>query len=677
MRKKFWKILGVSLVVLTTLLLLFVVAFVFNPFEGALPDMRELVPRNIDYFLRKVDLREDFSEFPKPNFWNDLKASSGYRVWEDGETYRELALDQGLDQALSQLADASAQVAETGVIDLLDDFLGEEVIICGRLVPSGFADSEFCLYTRVSLTARFAWGLAQWPSVQVQMAREGLNLAAAGEGRMQLTLPGQPKLYLARYLDCLMISNSSLLLDESLELAESISGASDSFGGSADYRDGVEGRIRDWERTTGVERANAIEFYLRPDRVLPMIPGLDNWPDARHPEDWNQRVLASFLNFSGWRFLTSSLIFEEDSLTILGRVDLNRNNHTPFQAEFFKAEPQARRLWLDDFLGMVPGQGACAAAALRMPAGEFLAEMHDAMEPGMRTLLDESLRKTGKYENTRDLIDKLRPALLDRTGFVFFPAREETEFEVYEPSPAPLIAWVFWIREGAREPIQEFYDFLETNYKNLGFPNAYNLTLTSGSGGDKARSYANPNIPGTGHIAILVYGRFFVVSNSDYLIRYMIKARSQGGSLLENADYARIKAELNNRLNGFVFINGKQMERVIDDYLEFMERGYDAPDPGWLESTKSRYERQIFRTSYLRFRSINQIPDAQLDKFRDEVYEAQTKAWAQEKLRFLAGDRNALIEAKGLCRLFSSAYLQLGLDPQAMSWTSRFLMEYR
>ncbi len=677
MRKKFWKILGVSTAILATLLLLFVVAFVFNPFEGSLGDMREMVPRNIDYFARKTDMREDFSEFPRPEFWEDLSGSRGWRTLRQRRSYAEIVDSPGgIGAALEQLEDAARQVGDTGLVGLLDDFLGTEVIIAGRLVPPSLQSSKFCLYTRISLSARFVWGLVQWSSVQEEMRSQGLNLTAREDGSLELDLGGQ-SLFIARYLDCLLVSNSQEILDESLTLADSSLGGSEGFGGSADYRDGVQARIRQWEKNTAVEMANAVELYARPDQLLPMLPSLENWPDPRHPSDWNQRVLASFLNFSGWRFLTGSLIFEPESLTVLGNVDLNRNEHTAFQSEFFKADAQERSKWLDEFLAMVPGDEACAAAALRMPAGEFLAEMHDAMEPDLKTILDESLRKSGKYENTRDLIDKLRPSLLDRTGFVFYPTREETDLQVNEPSPAPLIAWVFWIREGAREPIREFYDFLQENYTNLGFTSAHNLPVGELQGGDMARAYANPNITGTGAVSILIYGDFFVVSNSDYLIRYMIKARANGTSLLTNPDYVTFEKELESRVNGFLFVDGARMGRVIDDYLSFLEGGLDEPDPSWLQSTMAQYEGQVFRSKYREHQSIQRIPPALKEQFGEDVYQAQRAAWGSARQGFMAADRESLMKAKGLCSLFSSAYIQLNLNPQGMSFTSRFMMDYR
>ena len=58
--RKFWKRFAVVLVSLVVLLLLFIVAFIFNPLEGSLRDVRDVVPREVDFFLRKKSLVDDF-----------------------------------------------------------------------------------------------------------------------------------------------------------------------------------------------------------------------------------------------------------------------------------------------------------------------------------------------------------------------------------------------------------------------------------------------------------------------------------------------------------------------------------------------------------------------------------------------------------------------------------------
>jgi hypothetical protein len=54
-------------------LLLFVAAFIFNPFEASLPELRDIVPRGVNFFVRKQHLGRDFDPFPEPRFWATLR----------------------------------------------------------------------------------------------------------------------------------------------------------------------------------------------------------------------------------------------------------------------------------------------------------------------------------------------------------------------------------------------------------------------------------------------------------------------------------------------------------------------------------------------------------------------------------------------------------------------------
>src|SRR5262249_20740531 len=157
-----------------------------------------------------------------------------------------------------------------------------------------------------------------------------------------------------------------------------------------------------------------------------------------------ERVLASFINLKGWKFLAGALLFEADpkSLSLLANVDLNRNLHTPFQAHFFQTEAQERKQWLDPFLTMVPA-GACACAALRIAAGEFMKEMFRALETKERDLLNDCARSLGNAAGMSEMIEKLEPSLLPRTGFVFRRNLREKDVQVADPTPVPQIAWVF------------------------------------------------------------------------------------------------------------------------------------------------------------------------------------------------------------------------------------------
>ena len=684
MRRKFWKFLGIGSALFVVLALLFVLAFIFNPFEGSLPDMRELVPRDTDYFVRKTDLRDDFTQFPEPKFWQKLASTPAFAELRAGPTSSSLERDLQIEQAIAAIRDVAKQIQDAtgGFADLLDDVLGSEVILAGRLDGGPSQSTGFCAYLRVSWKVRFAWGLLEWSSVRDGLSADGLRIEQLTDGTMRITQGyGQP-IVLARWLDCVIVSNDEAFVQRSLELARGAVGA-DSFGGSSDYRDGVEARLREWEQMAGVP-ANALEAYLRPDRLFQFTSWDDGWPDPRHPTDMNTRVLASFLNLKSWRFLTGSLIFEPGSATFLGRIDLNRNLHTGFQTQFFRAEAQDRKEWLDSFLTMVP-ESACAAAALRVPAGDFLQEMVLAVDEQLRRSFDQSVQQTGKFDSVGHLIESIRPALLPRTGFVFHRAtainnpqtKEAERIETFEPSPAPHFAWVFWIDPRFRNKLDELYAFLTTYYSTLGFTKAFNLPVRGGTGGDAARELANPNIPGTGEIALMLYGNFFVISNSGPLIREMVLARLQGRNVLGLGDYQTFEKELAPRTNGFVFLQGERLAEVADDYIAFADTRGDEPDAEWELLVRSTIDTEVLRDLFPAYRSRSALNRTERDRFEAEVQKRMRQRWQTERDKFTASGRAGFVELRALFRTMGTTFVETTLDPQWLAIKARVLLSGR
>ena len=507
--RKLFKILGTALGLLVILLLLSVAIFVFNPFEGSLADLRFAVPRDVDFFVRKLNLEDDFDEFPEPHFWGELGIHPEWQQIVASPTYRDLNGSGEITRALQDLRDQAEDLNHrtSGQLDLLGDFLGAEVQIAGRLGEGGLP-TTWCSYARISWRAKFAWGLLGYTFVQEELRKGGVQVRPE-EDLVVITPNGSPDLYAARHLDCLFLGNDRDLVRRSWELASGI-GDPDSFGGTANYQDGIEKRIEEWEETTG-QMANAVEFFVRPSKLfrMPDVVFDDNWPDPDHPTDMNARVMASFLNLDSWLGLTGAMIIEPGAASLVASIELNQNEHTAFQSNFFKTESQLRRDWLDPFLRMVPARnpsqdGACAAAAMRMPAGDFLREMYSALDDADKSLLNDSLRKTAQYDGTLDLIEKLELAFYPRTGFVFRRNTPDPEIPVAEPAPTPQFAWVFWLRSGGQKIVSDFVELL-TRYRGvIGLEQAYNLPLGlagQGVGGDAAREFTNPHIPGTGSFA--------------------------------------------------------------------------------------------------------------------------------------------------------------------------------
>lgn len=306
----------------------------------------------------------------------------------------------------------------------------------------------------------------------------------------------------------------------------------------AAYVDGAQKRIARWVDVHGLEQANAIDFVLEPNAFDGFRRFAAGWPNRNAKDSMNERVLASFLNLRGWQVLTGAFLFGKDSLVATGQVELNSKEHTSFQSSFYKAEQAPRQRWLDPFLGMVP-ESACAAAALRMPAGEFLHAMFDALEEDEKTLIDDAMRRVTfqgtQLTDMRDLINRLQLALLPRTGFVFRKnepdmSRDESGklmVPVTAKSPVPQVAWVFWLQPRAQPLMEELVKMLSNNYQTFRFQNVWHLPVKFGNQRlqEPVTEFTQPLIPGTGELAMIVFNDFFVLSNSGPLVRDILRTK--------------------------------------------------------------------------------------------------------------------------------------------------------
>ena len=679
-RKKWFRVLALSLAIVLVLLALFVAAFVVNPFEGSLADMRGVVPRDVDFFLRKRNLAQDFpsGRFPEPVFWAELTASEAWRQFQTGPIAQDLR-QKGIERSIGELRDALRLVHDQsrGFVDVVKDALGREVEIAGKFKNGRSEDTEWCAYLRVSTSLVAACNLLQYGFVQDMVKKGGTNVRPDGDMLLFEPQGGKP-IWLARYKDCVFAGNSKEFVARSFRLASLPDG--ESLGRSADYVDGVESRLIDWEKRTKVGLANAVEVYLRPDQADTVLKLADRWPSEKAQDDMNERVLAKFLNLKGWRFLTGGLIFEDKSLSLLAKVDLDHNKHVGIQSEFFKAEAQDRKLWLDPFLTLVPAD-ACAFAALRMPVGAFLREMFEALEPAMRDELNNAARKTGKYPGgIPELIESVSLSFLPRTGFVFRKNVPDKDIPVAEPSAVPQIAWVFWTQDNAKQPIKAF---IETLYQHVDTfrLKAYQLSMTNDRKGDAAGEFANPQIPGTGEFAMILFDRFFILSNSGPLIREMFTARFEPSrSILATTAFKRLDGdgEIPSLVNGFVYVQGQPLEKVLEGYQLAFEASQTAPDPSWMESNRQIFEAEVFRQRYAgRYGSIAALDRATKTAFDKDVDAYMDEQWRKRGKNFGEGSRASLRQAVAVARMFSAACMTLNFDKSWMKLAGRALVEYR
>jgi hypothetical protein len=694
--------LAITVVALVMFVLLFIAAFVFNPFEGSLASLRDAVPRGVNFFVLKEGLADDFEEFPKPKFWSEVTEARGFDELAKGplgDSWRKSGLEGLLDRTAATLTQVRTDTG--GFLDPMRDVLGRQVIVAGyqqdysQSPPRPLGEPWWCVYARVTWRVKALHGLAGFGLVQGQLRQNGIEVSADGDDLM-VKLPGAPQaLYVRRHLDLLMVSNHKPLIEQSQRLLDG-NRDEEPIGQMAAYTDGAQKRIERWARVNAQDPPNVVEFVLEPNAFDWFRRHAASWPNPQEKDSMNERVLASFLNLKGWQQVTGGVMFADRVIAATGQVGLNSKQHTPFQASFYREEQEQRARWLDPFLRMVP-ETACAAAALRMPVGEYMHAMFDALDDRDKEILNDAVRRT-TFQGTnvadfRDLIERLKLAFLPRTGFVFRrnepdlsrDEKGELAVPVTARSPIPQIAWVFWLRPNGGDTIAtELVTLLRTYASTFQFRKVWNLPVAIGSSkaSEPVWEFTNPQIPGTGEIAMIVFRDFFVLSNSGPLIRDILRTRHStltGVRSIRDVreDFDPVEAELSNELNALVWLHGPNLVKMLDDYLGFAQADSERPDAEWMMTARPGAEDHVRRTQFARYPSVAAIPKSMTEpggEFDAAVVAHMREEWRKVRTSFTADDRARMLQLKGMAQLLQVGAIQLELQNSYIRYQARLAL---
>ena len=701
-KRRIWRTLLLTLMGLVVFLLMFVAAFIFNPFEGSLPELRDIVPRDVNFVVRKQNLRDDFEPFPMPKFWPALAASDGFDAIKNGEIGQSFRQAGGAD-AIDAARRVFEQVASDsgGFLDIMRDVIGEELIIAGlnqdysSSPPRPLLQPRWCVYTRVNWRVKMLHGLAGFGFVRGKLEAQGLAVTSDGD-LLVITPRGQQPIYIKRHKDALMIANYTGLLEQAQSL---IYGNRDEepIGRQPAYTDGAVARIDQWARDNGISNPNVVEFVVEPNKFDGFQRFAAGWPNPQDRDSMNERVLASFLNLKGWAQVTGGLLFGDGVLGVTGQIGLNSTQHTTFQSTFYSEEKQRREQWLDPFFNMVP-ESACAAAALRMPAGEFLHAMFDALEKDEKSLINDALRRATfagePVQDVRDLVERLRLAFQSRTGFVFRRNVPDLSVDkdgnlavpVTAKSPMPQVAWVFWLKPERATLVESLVTMLSSDHKSFGFQKVYHLRVPFGdiTLPEPVTEFTNPQIPATGEIAMLVFREFFVVSNSGPLIRDIVRTRyssiTNARSIRDTKEYEEFERELSSTPSGLVWINGQNLAPVLDDYMNFADSSSEAPNPEWMMQVRATAEDYIRKQHYPHYPSMASMPPNLKEpggEFDNRVVAYMREKWNKERTNFTAGDRAKMQQFRGLTEMFRAAAIQVELQNNYIRYQARIMTKVR
>jgi len=622
--------------------------FVYSPFEGGMGEIRRAVPRTIDFYVGKKGLRDDFEEFPRPKFWEALEGTDILGQLEHTRFYRSsLATPDNL-QALEQPEELKEQLADLPLIsvDLAADLFGKDFLVAGRF-SRGAQDPDWCAYARVSWKVSSAISLLEIGWIRgmvngVRISQDGDLLKI--EGRMPRPL------YLCRVKDLALIGNEKGLVDESRRLALGDSqGGEESLLSSADYQDLLVSPLREFGELRG-EDPNAAELFLNLETQRRLHPAFENWPGSGDETILEGRLFKAFINFKAMRRLWSTLVFGEPfeegdfagrTVTGLFRATMNQNELSRDQ-ERFLGERKGKREWLRSVIANVP-QKSAVFGVFRVAPTTLLRQLYQSLDQDSRALVEDGFRSYGVQGGADAWVKSMGSAFQPWFALVLhdqFPVPK-----VHHPAlrgPNPVWAWVFQISKGQENRVRREVEKLVKKHASFGFSKVYTLPVT---GADPQREFilelSNPQIPDTGHLAILNgaehLGNLFIISNHGDLVKLMANTRlNKRPSLWADPLLRQEFSVLPETLSGFLWVRAQGARDILNRYRSFAlsEKGKGRPNPGWARKVRSGVRQRVFAEKFAgRAKAIHKLSPKDRKRLQDLVDQEIGKLWEQEKFR--------------------------------------------
>jgi len=572
--------------------------FLFNPLEGRYEgDLAALVPRDVDAYVARRGLAQEFRRFPPEAgrtglvdalaSGDELRASPGVQAYLESAEWEQLRGELGIDAAVAELERSLAQLPLR--IDVLRA-AGGRALAGAAYLPAGvpLEQADWAIYARLNWIGKLGASLLRHPGL-LGLEKQGIS-AQVAEDRVRLS-GGQLKrpLWVARLADVLVLGTSERLVGAAIDLRQRQ--GEDSFGQSARHADEIARRNASGE---------AFELFIDVPKLGQALQWPGVWPDPRAQELVPAslarafqlslvRELAGALEFDGGvRFGARSALSSEQMSPLMKRLYRQRGFDRAQVAEAARYAPADASLFAYAHLGI----------------GDVLRTLYDSAEAAARSNLDDRARTVWGHQDATKLFDELDVALRDRVAFIARPNDYPDEGEQGPPhNDDPVFAWalIAWIEAPAK--LTEIEAKIRGNPGQFGIqgrnPGTSGVFSNLVQGGYRVTEYWSQLVPGTGHVATAVAGDIFVISNAHRLIgqilatyyggdarQAQLEDRGEFAALLDaGLDYGNVLVWLDPRSGAATL--GRQAERWAQDGLAI----------NW-KHERARIERNVLKDSY-------------------------------------------------------------------------------
>jgi hypothetical protein len=347
------------------------------------------------------------------------------------------------------------------------------------------------------------------------------------------------------------------------------------------------------------------------------------------------RELNAFLT----RFLTPGALDRMNAIVepqgpdgILARADVtytDRELHPNVRASYaLTPEPFATGI-----ARLVPERDTFAVALLRSPARSLLQGVYEALTRADRSLIDDHVRRMGRYKGISEFLDELAAHLGTNTGVafsrlstVFDQTKYETWFTSDEPDPMAILTVLVRIGPGhTREQVDQF---LAERVPAIGLEHAGNV-VREGITYSRLKLPAKPKDYELYEPAYLVTADTVILtSNEDYLHRIIDVMAGRAPRVAESASFRAVTGRLPGDATLALYVDVKNARDYFWDHRNLWVINSRSSDT---HAQRYRAERQ----KHWAQKKGGPLTQEDLDKVNDEVDAEIARYRMQEYPRFV------------------------------------------
>lgn len=653
--------------VLIGLLILVAVAYgafatlFFNPLESDLDaDVAALVPRDVDFFVAKADLRGAFDTFPRLSVLDQLEQKPAWTSFVASPAGKKLAQDLQIEPTLARLREAVVQLPLG--IQPQEAFGGRDLAIAGYFRGADLAQADWAVYGRANWAGKLAAAALDHPGL-LGLDKRGL-VVEEHEGCVAVSGAEIPrKIFVARIQDVVILSTMADFPQKAHALVAK--GYEDSFFQSAAYYDWVHKPV-----SRNAER-DEFEFYVDTRKAIESFQLPKAWPDAKS-QDFTTSMLGRIFQLGSVKDVIGFLGIDEGiSLDLHG--DLSSEQITPEQERLYRTRGVERDVLLGEAARLAPRDTALFAY-LHAPVADLLNMMLASCEPALRQNLEDQLRNTGKYPNLAKLVAELDASLKDRAALILRPNDypPDPDGPPHNDAPVPAMALLLWPKDV--EPLNALRQLIGEQGAKFGLagrrPNDPGF-FKNFEAGYETREYWSQLIDGTGIIVTANAADLTIVTNSLGMMGHLLKTYTQRSDKYPSlADDGRFHALVQSALpqaNVIVWANPRTAAPILRNRARRVAENSFTVDNA---TERPRIETKLLRETYAgRGKSeLSAEEQVGLDAKVDEEMVAMRKRLKEEQVPALMAEQERWIT---WMEAATGALLVLALDPKSFDLALR------